>query len=614
MCGIVGYVGYKPVVDILLDGLEQLEYRGYDSSGIAVKCADSIKVYKAEGKLVNLREELAPHAYEISKATLGIGHIRWATHGAPTVVNAHPHTCGCGKLVVVHNGIIENYKELKAELEAKGCQFRSQTDTETVAHLIAMIYGEVKDLTKAVQLAAKKIEGAYALGIMHNDEPNKLVVTKRNAPLIIGVGENEYYAASDVPAIIKHTNKAIYLKDNQVATLTPSSLKLEDEFGNEVIPKVEVLPWEPVALSKMGYKHFMLKEIHEQPDVIRNILIGKLHTSDSPIVLNEVKLTKEHLRKLNRIQIIACGTSLHAAMVGKYIIEAFCGIPVDVEPSSEYIYRKTVTDEHTLVIGVSQSGETADTLTAIKQAKAKGSHVLIITNRPDSAMAREADSLIPVSAGIEVSVAATKSYIAQLTSFYLLALYMAETKESLPEVELNEIKSEMLILPQKIEQILAHKENIQACARKYANTRDFIYIARGINYPTALEGALKLKEISYINATGYPAGELKHGPIAMLDETMPVLSILMQGKVFEKLLSNSEEAKARNARMVALTNSSDPKLEDLFDFIIKVPEVHEYLSPIVATIPLQLIAYYIAEFLGKDVDQPRNLAKSVTVE
>ena len=614
MCGIVGYVGYKPVVDILLDGLEQLEYRGYDSSGIAVKCTDSIKVYKAEGKLVNLREELAPHAYEISKATLGIGHIRWATHGAPTVVNAHPHTCGCGKLVVVHNGIIENYKELKAELEAKGCQFRSQTDTETVAHLIAMIYGEVKDLTKAVQLATKKIEGAYALGIMHNDEPNKLVVTKRNAPLIIGVGENEYYAASDVPAIIKHTNKAIYLKDNQVATLTPSSLKLEDEFGNEVIPKVEVLPWEPVALSKMGYKHFMLKEIHEQPDVIRNILIGKLHTSDSPIVLNEVKLTKEHLRKLNRIQIIACGTSLHAAMVGKYIIEAFCGIPVDVEPSSEYIYRKTVTDEHTLVIGLSQSGETADTLTAIKQAKAKGSHVLIITNRPDSAMAREADSLIPVSAGIEVSVAATKSYIAQLTSFYLLALYMAETKESLPEVELNEIKSEMLILPQKIEQILAHKENIQACARKYANTRDFIYIARGINYPTALEGALKLKEISYINATGYPAGELKHGPIAMLDETMPVLSILMQGKVFEKLLSNSEEAKARNARMVALTNSSDPKLEDLFDFIIKVPEVHEYLSPIVATIPLQLIAYYIAEFLGKDVDQPRNLAKSVTVE
>lgn len=614
MCGIVGYIGNKPAVDILLDGLEQLEYRGYDSSGIAVKCPEEIKVYKAEGKLKNLREELAPHAYEISKSTLGIGHIRWATHGAPTVVNAHPHTCGCGKLVVVHNGIIENYKELKAELEAKGCKFRSQTDTETVAHLVALIYGEVKDLTKAVQMATKRLEGAYALCIMHNDEPNKLVATKRNAPLVVGVGENEYYVASDVPAIIKHTNKAIYIKDNQVVTLTPNSLKLEDEFGGEIIPKVEVLPWEPVALSKMGFKHFMLKEIHEQPDVIRNILIGKLHTSDSPIVLDEVKLTKEHLRKLNRIQVIACGTSLHAAMVGKYIIESFCGIPVDVEASSEYIYRKTVTDEHTLVIGVSQSGETADTLTAIKQAKSKGSHVLIITNRPDSTMAREADSLIPVSAGIEVSVAATKSYIAQLTSFYLLALYMAEIKESMPTKELNDIKAEMLILPQKIEQILAHKEGIQACARKYANTRDFIYIARGINYPTALEGALKLKEISYINATGYPAGELKHGPIAMLDETMPVLSILMQGSVFEKLLSNSEEAKARNARMVALTNSSDPKLDDLFDCIIKVPEVHEFLSPIIATIPLQLIAYYIAEFLGKDVDQPRNLAKSVTVE
>lgn len=614
MCGIVGYIGNKPAVDILLDGLEQLEYRGYDSSGIAVKCPEEIKVYKAEGKLKNLREELAPHAYEISKSTLGIGHIRWATHGAPTVVNAHPHTCGCGKLVVVHNGIIENYKELKAELEAKGCKFRSQTDTETVAHLVALIYGEVKDLTKAVQMATKKLEGAYALCIMHNDEPNKLVATKRNAPLVVGVGENEYYVASDVPAIIKHTNKAIYIKDNQVVTLTPNSLKLEDEFGGEIIPKVEVLPWEPVALSKMGFKHFMLKEIHEQPDVIRNILIGKLHTSDSPIVLDEVKLTKEHLRKLNRIQVIACGTSLHAAMVGKYIIESFCGIPVDVEASSEYIYRKTVTDEHTLVIGVSQSGETADTLTAIKQAKLKGSHVLIITNRPDSTMAREADSLIPVSAGIEVSVAATKSYIAQLTSFYLLALYMAEIKESMPTKELNDIKAEMLVLPQKIEQILAHKEGIQACARKYANTRDFIYIARGINYPTALEGALKLKEISYINATGYPAGELKHGPIAMLDETMPVLSILMQGSVFEKLLSNSEEAKARNARMVALTNSSDPKLDDLFDCIIKVPEVHEFLSPIIATIPLQLIAYYIAEFLGKDVDQPRNLAKSVTVE
>jgi glucosamine--fructose-6-phosphate aminotransferase (isomerizing) len=614
MCGIVGYVGSKSAVEILLDGLEQLEYRGYDSSGIALKCNDSINVYKAVGKLKNLREVLSNHTQEVNGANIGIGHIRWATHGAPTVVNAHPHTCNCGNLVVVHNGIIENYKELKEKLEALGCEFRSQTDTETVAHLVAQKYAQTKDLTKAVQLATKEIEGAYALAIMHNDEPDKLVITKRNAPLVVGIGEKEYYAASDIPAFIKHTNKAVYLSDNQVATITKDSLVIEDENGNNVPLKIEQLPWESVALSKMGYKHFMLKEIHEQPDVIRNILSGKLHTSLAPVELAEVMLTKESLKELNRIQIIACGTSLHAAMIGKYIIEDFCSIPVDVEASSEYIYRKTVTDDKTLVIGVSQSGETADTLTAIKQAKSRGSHILIITNRPDSAMAREADSLLSVNAGIEVSVAATKSYIAQLISFYLLAVYMAEIKGSKDANYLTKFKSDMLLLPQKIEEILAHKEVIQNCARKYSGTRDFIYIARGINYPTALEGALKLKEISYINATGYPAGELKHGPIAMLDDTMPVLSVLMKGNVYEKILSNSEEARARNARMIALTNSTDEKLNDLFDFIIKVPDVNELLSPIISIVPLQLIAYYIAEFLGKDVDQPRNLAKSVTVE
>ena len=614
MCGIVGYVGNQPVVDILVDGLKQLEYRGYDSSGIAISDGKDIKIYKAEGKLQNLENVLKEHKDEIQTAKMGIGHIRWATHGAATLLNAHPHTCNCGKLALVHNGIIENFKELKSQLEKEGCVFRSQTDTEVVAHLIASTYGKVKDLTEAVRLATKKLEGAYALCVMHKDYPDTLVVTKRNAPLLVGLGEGELFAASDVPAIIKHTKRAVYLTDNQVATLTPNSLNIIDEYGQNVDYKVEVLPWEPVALSKMGYKHFMLKEIHEQPDVIRNILVGKLHTTEDPVVLNEVKLTHETLKKLNRIQIIACGTSLHAAMIGKYIIETFCGIAVDVEASSEYIYRRTVTDEHTLVIGVSQSGETADTLTAVKQAKAKGSHILIITNRPDSAMAREADSLIPVSAGIEVSVAATKSYVAQVITFYLLAIYMAEIKNSIEPAVLKTMKNELMVIPQKIEQILAHKEYIQKCAREYANTKDFIYIARGINYPTALEGALKLKEISYINATGYPAGELKHGPIAMLDETMPVLAILMHGCVYEKILSNSEEAKARNARLIALTNSTDKKLDDLFDYIIHVPEVHEYLSPVIAIVPLQLLAYYIAEFLGKDVDQPRNLAKSVTVE
>ncbi len=614
MCGIVGYVGYRSVVDILLDGLEQLEYRGYDSSGIAVKCENDIKVYKAIGKLNNLREELKSHVSEFSKSTMGIGHIRWATHGAPTVLNAHPHTCNHGDLVLVHNGIIENYKELRERLEKRGCVFKSQTDTEVAAHLIADKYNETGDLTEAVRLATKEIEGAYALCVMHNDHRTTIVATKRNAPLLVGLGDGEYLIASDVPAIIKYTKKAMYLTDNQIVTVTPNSIKLINQEGVEVPQKIEMLPWEPVALSKMGYKHFMLKEIHEQPDVIRNILVGKLHTAAEPVILNEVKLTKDTLKKLNRIQIIACGTSLHAAMVGKYLIETFCGISVDVEASSEYIYRQTVTDEHTLVIGVSQSGETADTLTAIKQAKSKGSHILIITNRPDSSMAREADSLLSVNAGIEVSVAATKSYIAQLMAFYLLSLYMAEIKESTDLSIIQSIKNELMLLPQKIEQVLSNTDEIQKCARKYSGTKDFIYIARGINLPTALEGALKLKEISYINATGYAAGELKHGPIAMLDESMPVLSILMKGIVYEKLLSNSEEAKARNARMIALTNSNDPKLDELFDCIIRVPEVQEFLSPILAVIPLQLIAYYIAEFLGKDVDQPRNLAKSVTVE
>src|SRR5574344_2698213 len=436
---------------------------------------------------------------------------------------------------------------------------------------------------------------------MHQDLPKVLVATKRNAPLLVGIGKGEYFVASDVPAIIEHTKKAMYLNDNEIVTLTKDSMTLIDEFGVELEQKVESLPWEPIALSKMGFKHFMLKEIHEQPDVIRNVLSGKLFDIDGPVSLQEVKLTKETLKDLNRIQIIACGTSLHASMVGKYLIEDFCGIPVDVEASSEYIYRKTVMDENTLVIGVSQSGETADTITAIKQAKEKGSHILIITNRPDSTMAREADSLIPINAGIEVSVAATKSYTAQLISFYLLAIYMAEIKGTLDKDFLKNLKHELIVLPQKMEMVLSHKEDVQKCAKAFSGTKDFIYIARGLNYPTALEGALKLKEISYVNATGYPAGELKHGPIAMLDETMPVLSILIPGGItYDKILSNSEEAKARNARLIALTSSEDVELNKLFENIIRIPQVSEILSPIIANVPLQLLAYYIAEFLGKD--------------
>jgi len=614
MCGIVGYIGNKTAVDILLEGLTSLEYRGYDSSGVALNIDGKVQLFKAQGKLQNLRNIVEKNYSEISKSTIGIGHIRWATHGAPSVANAHPHTCNCGRVAIVHNGIIENYKELRVKLEAQGCTFRSQTDTETVAHLVASKFAQTHDLTEAVRLATLEIEGAYALAVIHQDVKDTIVATRRNAPLVIGFGEGENYVASDIPALIQYTKKAMYLDDNQIVTLTPDSAKVIDIEKNEVPLKIETLPWEPVALSKMGYKHFMLKEIHEQPDIVRNVLSGKLKTIDEPISLNEVTLDKAKLKDLNRIQIVACGTSLHAAMVGKYIIEDFCGIPVEVEASSEYIYRKTITDENTLVIGVSQSGETADTITAIRLAKKKGSHILIVTNRPDSTMAREADSLVPVNAGIEVSVAATKSYMAQLISFYLLAIYMAEVKGSASKEEILDLKHELILLPQKIDKVLTHKEDIQKIARKFSSFKDFIFVARGINFPTALEGALKLKEISYINATGYSAGELKHGPIAMLDDTMPVLAILMKGKVYEKILSNAEEAKARNARMIALTNSEDNKLDELFENIIRVPEISELLSPALAIVPLQLLAYYIAEFLGKDVDQPRNLAKSVTVE
>ena len=614
MCGIVGYVGRKSCVDILLNGLTKLEYRGYDSGGIAVDVNNKIEVYKEAGKLQNLKDAVAPHHEHLANATMGIGHIRWATHGAPTALNAHPHVSEDGRLALVHNGIIENFKELRKELENEGYHFVSQTDTEVFAFVIEREYKKVHNLTEAVRLASRLVQGAYAICVMHEDVPNTIVATKRNAPLLVGVGQGEHYVASDVPAIIDYTKDALYLDEDQIVTLTPDSIELINQFGAKLPIHVERLPWESVALSKMGYKHFMLKEIHEQPNIIRNLLSGKIVGEDEPIKLEEVKLDLETIKNLDRIQIVACGTSLHAAMIGKYILEDFCGICVDVEPSSEFIYRRTITNNKTLVIGVSQSGETADTITAVKQSKKLGSHILIITNRPDSTMAREADSLIPVNAGIEVSVAATKSYMAQLVSFYLLALHIAEIKGSISKEQLAELKYGLMRLPEKAEEILDHKKDIQVIAKKYANFKNFVFVARGINYATALEGALKLKEISYINATGYPAGELKHGPIAMLDESMPVLSIMMKGMVYDKILSNSEEAKARNARMIALTNSKDEKLDYLFEHIIRVPDVQELFSPIIAMIPLQLIAYYIAEFLGKDVDQPRNLAKSVTVE
>ncbi len=614
MCGIVGYSGKQGAVDILLDGLSHLEYRGYDSAGVALMGKDKINVFKALGKLQNLVLELDKvRGSEDLKSNVGIGHIRWATHGLPTLANAHPHSCNCKGLTLVHNGIIENYKEIKDFLIEQGSVFESQTDTEVAAHLIACEYGKTGDLTQAVSNAQKKLKGSWAFCVMHKNEPSSIVATRKNAPLLIGVGEGENFLASDIAAIIKYTKRAIYLNDGQIAKITKDSIDIINEDGTKGTNKAEILPFEPLALSKMGYKHFMLKEIHEQPDVVRNILQGRISDESKKVSLPNVNLTADDLKKINRIQIIACGTSLHAGLVGKYAIEDLTGIPVDVEASSEYIYRRTAADSNTLVIGISQSGETADTITAIKQVKEKGAHVLIITNRKESLLARLSDSLFHINAGIEVSVAATKSYIAQLLSIYLLAIYIEETINGQSD-KLQEIKHELLTLPAKLEIVLSNIIKIRDVARKYSSYKNFIFIARGVNYPTALEGALKLKEISYINATGYPAGELKHGPIAMLDETMPVLAILNSGAVYDKVMSNCEEAYARRAKLIGVANYIDDKHKTLFDDYIIIPEIIDLVSPALNVTVLQLMAYFIAEYLGKDVDQPRNLAKSVTVE
>jgi len=612
MCGIVGYTGFQNAVHILMDGLSHLEYRGYDSAGIALSDNNCINVFKAEGKLSNLVEVLRVQDSEHLKPKTGIGHIRWATHGLPTTANAHPHTSESGDLALVHNGIIENYQEIKTFLEKEGFKFTSQTDTEVAAKLMDFEYRKCKNLTTAVFNAVKKLKGAWAFCVIQKDNPETIVATRKNAPLLIGVGEGENFLASDIPAIIKHT-KAIYLNDNQIATVTKNSINIIDENGNSIQNKVEILPFEPMALSKMGYKHFMLKEIHEQPDVVRNILQDKIHNEFDKINLPDVNLTKDKLKEIKRIQIIACGTSLHAGLVGKYVLEELTGIPTDVEASSEYIYRSTVSDPNTLVIGISQSGETADTITAIKQVKEKGSHVIIITNRKESLLARLSDSLLHVNAGIEVSVAATKSYIAQLMSLYLLSIYIAETlgKDS---DKIQEIKHELMTLPAKLEAVLSEASKIREIAKKYSSYKNFIFIARGINYPTALEGALKLKEISYINATGYPAGELKHGPIAMLDETMPVLAVMNKGMVYDKVMSNCEEAYARQAKLIGVANDIDDKHKNIFNDYFLIPDIADIVSPALNITVLQLLAYNIAEYLGKDVDQPRNLAKSVTVE
>lgn len=613
MCGLVGYIGNNAVAETLLNGLKNLEYRGYDSAGIALNDNNAIDVFKAKGKLNNLSTVLAENSSKLKNTHLGIGHIRWATHGKATIENAHPHLANDGKLVLVHNGIIENYKSLRHELESEGFRFHSETDTETAVHLIDREYKKCHSLEEAVMAGVKRLEGAFAFCIMHQDEPDKIIAVRKNAPLIIGLGKDENYIASDIPAIIGKVRNIIHLNDGELAVVRQNAVEVKNLNGETIIKPIEAIEFNPEVISRGGYKHFMLKEINEQPVIIRRMVQEHLPDANEPVLWGKDGCLLD-LNKIQSVNIIACGTSLHAAMFAKFLWEAWLKIPVQVEAASEYIYRENITNEHSLVIGISQSGETADTITAVKQARAKGAQILIFTNREDSSIVRQADCVVPLKAGIEVSVAATKSYTAQLAALYWVGLYLAEQKNSLPAEQLAALKQDLCELPAKMEEILSNAAAVKSIADKLKNFSDMVYIGRGINLASALEGALKLKEISYINANGYAAGELKHGPIALLDENMPVMAVLGPGITLPKMISNCEEAKARNALLAAVVSEKADIAPGLFDYRLNIPDTNETTFPLLANIPLQLLAYYIADSLGREVDQPRNLAKSVTVE
>lgn len=613
MCGLVGYIGNNAVAETLLNGLKNLEYRGYDSAGIALNDNNAIDVFKAKGKLNNLSTVLAENSSKLKNTHLGIGHIRWATYGKATIENAHPHLSNDGKLVLVHNGIIENYKSLRHELESEGFHFHSETDTETAVHLIDREYKKCHSLEEAVMAGVKRLEGAFAFCIMHQDEPDKIIAVRKNAPLIIGLGKDENYIASDIPAIIGKVRNIIHLNDGELAVVRQNAVEVKNLNGETIIKPIEAIEFNPEVISRGGYKHFMLKEINEQPVIIRRMVQEHLPDANEPVLWGKDGCLLD-LNKIQSVNIIACGTSLHAAMFAKFLWEAWLKIPVQVEAASEYIYRENITNEHSLVIGISQSGETADTITAVKQARAKGAQILIFTNREDSSIVRQADCVVPLKAGIEVSVAATKSYTAQLAALYWVGLYLAEQKNSLPAEQLAALKQDLCELPAKMEEILSNAAAVKSVADKLKNFSDMVYIGRGINLASALEGALKLKEISYINANGYAAGELKHGPIALLDENMPVMAVLGPGITLPKMISNCEEAKARNALLAAVVSEKADIAPGLFDYRLNIPDTNETTFPLLANIPLQLLAYYIADSLGREVDQPRNLAKSVTVE
>jgi glucosamine--fructose-6-phosphate aminotransferase (isomerizing) len=624
MCGIVGYVGGKQVVPVIIDGLRKLEYRGYDSAGIAVVDEDGeMDVRRAEGKLRNLEEAIRLRPLD---GMYGIGHTRWATHGRPTEENAHPHRDCTGRIVVVHNGIIENYLQIKRRLQGEGHRFVTETDTEVIAHLVekyleadALEDGE-GGLESAVRRAVQDLKGLYAFSILSADESEKIVAVRQGPPVVIGLGQDEYFVASDIPPVLYHTRDLFFLGDGEIATLTRSGAVVTDFEGNAITPQVQRITWDPIMAEKGGFKHFMLKEIYEQPRAVRETVMGRV-SLDSGRVYLDLGMSDEAFRAFTNVKAIACGTSWHAALAGKYMIEQLARLPVEVDYASEFRYRDPVLDAHTLAIAITQSGETADTIAAVREARGRDARILAICNVLGSMVTREADGTILTHAGPEIGVASTKAFTSQMIVLYLIGLYLAQVRGTLSTEAIRAHIAELLELPTKMERLLGRDDEIEAIAREYSRSTDFLYLGRGINFPMALEGALKLKEISYIHAEGYPAGEMKHGPNALIDETLPVVVIATKESgnpasqlLYEKTVSNIVEVKAREGKVLAIVTEGDTELEEIADHIIEIPPSSDLLSPILAIMPLQLLAYHIAVRRGCDVDQPRNLAKSVTVE
>lgn len=609
MCGIIGYIGEDAAVPILVEGLKKLEYRGYDSCGIAVFMSGKIEVRRSVGKLQNLEALLRT---EPLSGSMGVGHVRWATHGRPSEENAHPHRAG--GVVVVHNGIIENYATLKKELSGQGRVFQSETDTEVIAHLIDSLVSKGLPMDAAVREAASRLQGAFAIGVIDERSPGLLVGARRGSPLVIGLGHGEYFLASDIPAILHRTRDVLFLNDDEMAVLSKDGVRLMNLSGDEIARDVTRVLWNPVMAEKGGYRHFMLKEIHEQPRAIMDTIRSRVSLESGAVHLEEIDIPEERLKTIRKIFIVACGTSWHAALTGKYMIEELAGIPVEVDIASEFRYRNPIVGEQDLFIAISQSGETADTLAAMREAKRRGASVIAICNVVGATLSREADGVVYTHAGPEIGVASTKAFTAQLTALYIFGLYFGRLSNRLSEEETKGKIADLLHLPMLVERCLEQNDNVEQIARRFFKANGFLYLGRGPNFPVALEGALKLKEISYIHAEGYPAGEMKHGPIALIDENMPVVVIAGRNGVYDKILSNIEEVRARGGVVIALADEGDGEMKKRADHVIFVPAANPLLMPVVMSVPLQLLAYHIAVLRGADVDQPRNLAKSVTVE